>query len=110
MVDENISKPIYISANFDIAGNALHLLNGGKETAFGLDYAQYAKLDVDFRYYLKWKNEQTFIARAFAGWGGLPYGNSTTLPFVKQYFSGGPYSVRAFSIRSLGPGTFFYRR
>ncbi|MGJ8658968.1 BamA/TamA family outer membrane protein [Cellulophaga fucicola] len=105
LVDENISKPIYISANFDIAGNALHLLNGGKETAFGLDYAQYAKLDVDFRYYLKWKNEQTFIARAFAGWG-LPYGNSTTLPFVKQYFSGGPYSVRAFSIRSLGPGTF----
>ena len=36
----------------------------------------------------------------------MPYGNSTTLPFVKQFFSGGPYSVRAFKIRSLGPGTF----
>ncbi|HCO85965.1 MAG TPA: hypothetical protein DIT95_20895, partial [Arenibacter sp.] len=35
-----------------------------------------------------------------------PYGNSSTLPFVKQFFSGGPYSVRAFNIRSLGPGTF----
>ncbi|MBQ0740552.1 BamA/TamA family outer membrane protein, partial [Aquimarina celericrescens] len=29
-----------------------------------------------------------------------------SLPFVKQFFSGGPYSVRAFRIRSLGPGTF----
>ena len=28
------------------------------------------------------------------------------IPFVKQYFSGGPYSVRAFRIRSLGPGTY----
>ncbi|MDO1498980.1 BamA/TamA family outer membrane protein [Winogradskyella maritima] len=36
---------------------------------------------------------------------GNSYGNSNTLPFVKQFFSGGPYSVRAFPIRSLGPGT-----
>ena len=28
------------------------------------------------------------------------------MPFVKQYFSGGPYSVRAFRIRGLGPGTY----
>lgn len=37
---------------------------------------------------------------------GIPYGNSLSLPYVKQYFSGGPNSVRAFRIRSLGPGTF----
>jgi outer membrane protein assembly factor BamA len=28
------------------------------------------------------------------------------LPFSKQYFSGGPYSVRAFRIRSIGPGSY----
>ncbi len=28
------------------------------------------------------------------------------IPYSKQYFSGGPYSVRAFRTRSLGPGTF----
>jgi len=105
LVDENKSHPIYFATSLDIAGNALNLLNGGKETAFGLDYAQYAKMDVDFRYYLRWKNEQTFITRLYAGLG-VPYGNSSTLPFVKQFFSGGPYSVRAFQIRSLGPGTF----
>src|SRR5690606_39374913 len=37
---------------------------------------------------------------------GLAYGNSDVVPFVKQYFSGGPYSVHAFRIRSLGPGTY----
>lgn len=36
----------------------------------------------------------------------MAYGNSDVVPFVKQYYSGGPYSVRAFNIRSLGPGTY----
>ncbi|QCX02036.1 hypothetical protein FGM00_18655 [Aggregatimonas sangjinii] len=105
LVDEDKNRPIFFSANLDIAGNTLSLFSGDKETIFGLEYAQYAKLDVDFRYYLKWGKEQALIARTFAGWG-IPYGNSSTLPFVKQFFSGGPYSVRAFQIRSLGPGTF----
>lgn len=105
LVDEDKNRPIFFSANFDIAGNTLSLFSGDKESIFGLEYAQYAKLDVDFRYYLKWGKEQALIARTFAGWG-IPYGNSSTLPFVKQFFAGGPYSVRAFQIRSLGPGTF----
>jgi len=43
--------------------------------------------------------------RVFAG-VGKPYGNSTTLPYIKQYFSGGPNSIRAFHINSVGPGTY----
>ncbi len=105
LVDSNKSHPIYVSTSLDIAGNALNLLSGSKTTIFGLEYAQYAKADVDFRYYIKWGNEQALVSRLYAGWG-IPFGNSSTLPFVKQFFSGGPYSVRAFNIRSLGPGTF----
>lgn len=105
LVDENKDCPLFFSTNFDIAGNALNLLSGGRTKVFGLEYAQYAKLDADFRYYLKWGKEQTLVGRLYAGWG-LPFGNSVTLPFNKQFFSGGPYSVRAFQIRSLGPGTF----
>ncbi len=105
LVDVSKSHPIYVSTSLDVAGNALNLFSGGKGTIFGLEYAQYAKADIDFRYYLKWGKEQALVTRLFAGWG-IPYGNSSTLPFVKQYFSGGPYSVRAFKIRSLGPGTF----
>ncbi|WP_324023945.1 BamA/TamA family outer membrane protein [Maribacter sp. BPC-D8] len=102
----NKEKPIYFSTNFDLAGNALSLFSGGSNTIFGSEYAQYAKVDADLRLYLRWKNERTLVSRLYAGWG-VPYGNSTTLPFVKQFYSGGPYSVRAFDIRSIGPGNFY---
>jgi outer membrane protein assembly factor BamA len=98
-------KPIYFSTNFDLAGNALSLFSGGSSTFFGSEYAQYAKIDADLRLYLRWQKERTLVSRLYAGWG-VPYGNSTTLPFVKQFYSGGPYSVRAFDIRSIGPGNF----
>ncbi|WP_036151759.1 translocation and assembly module lipoprotein TamL [Maribacter forsetii] len=98
-------KPIYFSTNFDLAGNALSLFSGGSNTIFGSEYAQYAKVDADLRLYLRWQKERTLVSRLYAGWG-VPYGNSTTLPFVKQFYSGGPYSVRAFDIRSIGPGNF----
>lgn len=105
LVDTNKSTPLFLSTNLDIAGNALNLVSGGKETVFGLEYAQYVKLDADFRYYIKWGKEQALVSRLYAGWG-LPFGNSMTLPFTKQFFAGGPYSVRAFQIRTLGPGSF----
>ena len=37
---------------------------------------------------------------------GYPYGNSASLPFIKQFFVGGTNSIRAFRSRSLGPGTY----
>ncbi|WP_339655172.1 BamA/TamA family outer membrane protein [uncultured Maribacter sp.] len=103
----NINKeyPVYFATNLDLAGNMLNLLSGSSKTIFGSEYAQYAKVDADFRFYMRWQKERTLVSRIYAGWG-LPYGNSQTLPFVKQFYSGGPYSVRAFNIRSLGPGNF----
>ncbi|MEH6513432.1 MAG: BamA/TamA family outer membrane protein, partial [Maribacter arcticus] len=103
----NINKeyPVYFATNFDLAGNMLNLVSGSSKTIFGSEYAQYAKVDADFRFYMRWQKERTLVSRIYAGWG-LPYGNSQTLPFVKQFYSGGPYSVRAFNIRSLGPGNF----
>lgn len=35
-----------------------------------------------------------------------PYGNSNVLPFEKRYFSGGANSVRGWSVRELGPGSY----
>jgi outer membrane protein assembly factor BamA len=36
----------------------------------------------------------------------VPYGNSTSLPFSKQFFVGGASSLRGFQSRSVGPGTY----
>ncbi|WP_455566649.1 translocation and assembly module lipoprotein TamL [Polaribacter haliotis] len=112
MVSSNKTHQFFANSTLDVAGNSISLF--GKETEagmpkefLGLQYAQYAKADVDFRYHYNFgrNNEQTIATRLFAGYG-YAYGNSDVVPFVKQYFSGGPYSVRAFKIRSLGPGTY----
>ena len=105
----NNKNQFYISSNLDIAGNVLSLLSnkssGDKKYFLGLEYAQYAKLDVDFRYYFGLGKEQTLITRLYGG-VGIPYGNSNILPFTKQFFAGGPYSIRGFASRSIGPGTY----
>ena len=45
----------------------------------------------------------SFATRAYAG-AAIPYGDSEVVPFVEQFFGGGPNSVRAFRLRDLGPG------
>ena len=42
--------------------------------------------------------------RVYAGIA-KPYGNSDILPYTKQFFSGGPNSIRAFHINTVGPGS-----
>jgi outer membrane protein assembly factor BamA len=71
----------------------------------GIRYSQYAKIDGDFRYYLKTGPQSKLAARIFVGIG-IPNGNSSELPFIKQYFAGGSNSIRAFLARSVGPGTY----
>ena len=71
----------------------------------GSIYSQYAKLSVDGRGYYNFRNKNKLAMRVFAG-VAKPYGNSTTLPYIKQFFSGGPNSIRAFHINSVGPGTY----
>jgi len=105
LVEKDKRGPIFFSTNLDLAGNTLGLFSAEDGTVFGQKYAQYAKASLDFRYYRRWGNENTIVSRMYAGLG-IPYGNSKTMPFSKQFFSGGPYSVRAFETRSLGPGSF----
>jgi outer membrane protein assembly factor BamA len=112
MIDTNNPNQFYLNTTIDVAGNSISLLGNATEPGepkevIGLQYAQYAKADVDFRFHHNFgeNKSQTIATRLFAGYG-LAYGNSEVIPYVKQYFSGGPYSVRAFRIRSLGPGTY----
>ncbi len=74
-------------------------------TLFDLPYASYLKFEVEQRYLKKITPRTAFAFRADVGIG-VPYGFSTTVPYVKQYYVGGPNSIRAWSIRQIGPGGF----
>jgi outer membrane protein assembly factor BamA len=99
------------SGGLETAGNLASLLSklGPKydsaKTILGVAYAQYARLDADFRYYYTLNNGVKIANRFLVGYG-LPYGNSSTLPTIKQYYSGGSSSIRAFAARGIGPGSY----
>lgn len=110
LVDTDKKHQFYFNTNMELAGNSISLLgrkseDTDKKNIIGLEYAQFAKADLDIRYHLNFGNERLLAARVYGGYG-LAYGNSDIVPYIKQFYSGGPYSVRAFRIRALGPGTF----
>ncbi len=102
----------YFNGIVDLSGNIAGLLKGANakkgDTVFirNAPFAQYVKVEGDFRYYRKIGLKSTWANRIDIGIG-LPYGNSTQIPYIKQFFSGGNNSLRGFRSRSVGPGTFF---
>jgi outer membrane protein insertion porin family len=73
---------------------------------FGSIYSQYYKLDIDLRHYYNTIDQRVSVASRLIAGIGVAYGNSTMLPYVKQFYMGGSNSVRAFSARGLGPGSY----
>lgn len=105
---------VAIKANAETAGNLLglaantfgfHKNEDGQYTFLDIAYAQYVKFDFDIARYIKFDYNNQLVLHAGIGiaW---PYGNSSILPFEKRYFSGGANSVRGWSVRSLGPGSY----
>ncbi len=68
-------------------------------------YAQYVKADIEIRRGLMIDRFNSVVGRIYVG-VGLPYGNFDVLPFEKKYFTGGANGIRAWQVRSLGPGTY----
>lgn len=70
-----------------------------------IPFAQYIKGDIDYAKNFVIDNRNSL---AFHVGGGIavPYGNASVVPFEKRYFSGGANSVRGWSVRELGPGSY----
>ena len=103
-----------LRANIETAGNILRLLSKplsfsrdaqGHYQLFNIAYAEYMKFDFDYTHHIPLAPETQLVLHTDFGiaW---PYGNSSVLPFEKRYFAGGANSVRGWSVRELGPGTF----
>jgi outer membrane protein insertion porin family len=106
----------YFRGNMDLAGNLLQgitSLTSGKHNpkegdfaeVLGLPFNQYARPEIDLRWYKHLGGDKQFVARVNAG-VGFAYGNSNAIPFEKLFFAGGSSGVRAWQARTLGPGNY----
>ncbi len=75
----------------------------GNRLIFGVPYSQYLKSEFDYVKYWSLSRTNVLALRSFFGIA-IPYGNSTSIPFVRSYFAGGANDIRAWSPYSLGPG------
>ncbi len=95
------------------AGNVTSLIyaafgqkfNEKDKNLLGNPFAQFLKLTTEFRrtYSI---GEKSKIATRFFGGIIYTYGNSTVAPYSEQFYVGGANSIRAFTVRSLGPGSY----
>ena len=93
--------------------NRQHSFNGNIEESgllwgrlgiFKKELRQFIKVDGEYTYAIT-NHKSARVLRAFVG-VGIPLENNDTasLPFFKQYYSGGANSMRGWPIRSIGPG------
>ncbi|HVI47441.1 MAG TPA: BamA/TamA family outer membrane protein [Chitinophaga sp.] len=88
--------------------SALNGISGKKtnlETLTDVGISNFVKVELDYRHYWKLGIHSGVATRAYAG-VGIPYSYSQVLPYVRQFTAGGPNSIRAWRLRTLGPGSY----
>lgn len=100
-------------SNFELSGgetflaNKLYNLVSGESSDWRLtnniEFAKYARFELDPRFYEYFSERHSFAARLYAGII-IPYGTSTAAPYFKQFSVGGPNSLRGWDQKELGPG------
>ena len=109
-------RDIYtLRVNAEIAGNLLFALSSifdhrsnfhsNPYKVFGIRYSQYFKVEGDYALVHTFDSRNSVAFHAGLG-VGVPYGNSSILPFEKRFYGGGANGVRGWSVRTLGPGTY----
>ncbi|MFV0588296.1 BamA/TamA family outer membrane protein [Bacteroides reticulotermitis] len=115
LLNNTIASNSYsVRFNIESAGNimyaiskaaGIHQNSDGEYAILGIPYAQYLKGEFDFAKNIRIDYRNSFAFHAGVGIA-VPYANAKTIPFEKQYFSGGANSVRGWGVRDLGPGNF----
>lgn len=104
----------YFKFQFSEAGNLISLFNpllpelssgSGGHSIWKTPYSQYVRGEFTAgRTWVFGKNDRQAIALRVMAGAGLAYGNSTTLPYEQQFYSGGSNSLRGWQARNIGPG------
>lgn len=71
----------------------------------GNKFSQFIKGTSEIRYNYALGHNQFLVGRLMVG-AIYSYGNARTAPYSEQFYIGGANSIRAFTIRSIGPGRY----
>ena len=103
----------WLEASVTSAGNVTSLLftafgkslSEKNKNILGNPYAQFIKGTAEIRQLWKASNNQYIATRMMVG-AIHSYGNAEYAPYSEQFHIGGANSLRAFTVRSLGPGSY----
>jgi len=108
-METNRRNNVYFYGGLETGGNVWGLFtptnDKGQKTLFNTPLTQFIRAEADLRDFYKINRNLIWANRLNMGYG-YAYGNSTSLPFVRQFFAGGSNDIRAFPARTLGPGTY----
>lgn len=118
LVNSRRFTPLYpaftLRGSFEVAGAIPRLvtsINGanpdeyGQKRILGVAYAEYIKGSLDYARTFYFSKRHSLAYHVGLGLAH-PYGNSDVLPFERRFFAGGANSIRGWSTRSLGPGSY----
>ncbi len=103
---------ITFTATFTEAGNVFDGIwracgVKGEKKLFGTPFSQFVKGQAQLVYNrrLVKGSDQWLVSRILIG-AAHAYGNSQEVPYSEQFYIGGANSIRAFTVRSIGPGSY----
>lgn len=103
---------INLRLSFTEAGNIFSTIYSafgvkGEKRLFGTPFSQFVKGEGQIVYSRRLipAAEHWLVSRLLVG-AAHAYGNSSVVPYSEQFYIGGANSIRAFTVRSLGPGSY----
>ncbi len=118
LVNSRRFTPLYptytLRGSFEVAGILPRLITTADDTdrdedghkmILGVAYAEYVKGSMDYARTFYFSKRHSLAYHVGLGLAH-PYGNSNVLPFERRFYAGGANSIRGWSTRSLGPGSY----
>lgn len=78
----------------------------GSKKLFGTPFSQFVKGQTQLVWGHRIFHGDNWIVSRIAIGAAHAYGNSTQVPYAEQFYVGGANSIRAFTVRSIGPGSY----
>lgn len=78
----------------------------GEKELFGTPFSQFIKGQTQLVYSRRLGHGDHWLVMRGAVGAAHAYGNSSQVPYAEQFYCGGANSVRAFTIRTVGPGSY----